>query len=401
MKKRLLEKINRFCSYLTDWENKREYYIKEFLPQIVDYNFSGLDSEARILFLEIREETNAEEWKNIINIIIKVKEEYKSILKNNFEKPFIKLQKEYKFEGFIHTTSFENFIKIYKNKKLYSRNYLENNHINFEDIANQDVVNKQKREHDYVRFYFRPKTPTNYRNEGIKCTKSLNKKNCIDLGNGILKDEEYNKQQSANPVVMIFNYSIAQNKNSKYKQSNKINQELVNSIQELKNWDLIFAEGKYENPILKEYEKPFRMAEFLYPNFIETNEIKKIVFRSKCDKERAIQLLGNDNRFIVDTSYFCNNYLYVKDYTLSRHATSLKFIIDYNIGNQLYTDNVTLKDYKHEIIVYKGNKKINNYQNPNFNEQYTQSIFLIEDNFDWDYMCYYINNFECIRMYND
>lgn len=200
---------------------------------------------------------------------------------------------------------------------------------------------------------------------------------------------------------MIFNYSIAQNKNCKFKQSNKMNQELVNSIQELENWDLIFAEGKYEDDIQKEYEKPFRMAEFLYPDFIETKEIKKIVFRSKCDKERAIQILGNDNRFIVDTNYFCNNYLYVKDYTLFRHATSLKFIIDYNIGNQLYKDNVTLKDYKHEIIVYKGNKKINNYQNPNFNEQNTQSIFLIEDNFDWDYMCYYINNFECIRMYND
>ena len=67
MKKRLLEKINRFCSYLTDWENKREYYIKEFLPQIVDYNFSGLDSEARILFLEIREETNAEEYYKYYN----------------------------------------------------------------------------------------------------------------------------------------------------------------------------------------------------------------------------------------------------------------------------------------------------------------------------------------------
>ena len=323
------------------------------------------------------------------------------MVKDNFNNFFIYLQKKYNFEGFFHTTSFENFINIYKTNKLYSRNYLKNNNINFEDIANQDVVTKQKKEHDYVRFYFRPKTPTNYRNEGIKCTKSLNKKNCIDLGNGIHKDEEYNKQQSANPVVMIFNYSIAQNKNCKFKQFNKMNQELVNSIQELENWDLIFAEGKYEDDIRKAYEKPFRMAEFLYPDFIETKEIKKIIFRSKCDKERAIQLLGNDNRFIVDTNYFYNNYLYVKDYTLSRHATSLKFIIDYNIGNQLCKDNVTLKDYKHEIIVYKGNKKVNNYQNPNFNEQYTQSIFLIEDNLDWDYMCYYINNFECIRMYND
>lgn len=401
MNTKLLEKIHKFCSYLKDWENKREYYIEEFLPQIIDYNFRGLDSNARVLFLEIWEETNAEEWNNIINIIIKVKEEYQTIIKNNFDNFFIDLQKKYNFEGFIHTTSFENFINIYKNRKLYSRNYLENNNINFEDIANQDVVNKQKREHDYVRFYFRPKTPTNYRNEGIKSTKSLNKTICVDLGNGTLKDEEYNNQQSANPVVMIFNYSIAQNENCKYKQSNKINQELVNSIQKLKNWDLIFAEGKYEDAIRKEYEKPFRMAEFLYPKFIETKEIKKIVFRSKCDKERAIHILGNDNRFTVDENYFCNNYLYVKDYTFSKNATSLKFVIDYNIGKQLYSDNVNLNDYKHEIIFYKGEKIINSYQNPNFNEKYTQSIFLIENNFDWDYMCYYINNFECIRMYND
>lgn len=323
------------------------------------------------------------------------------MVKDKFNDFFIYLQKKYNFEGFFHTTSFENFINIYKTNKLYSRNYLKNNNINFEDIANQDVVTKQRKEHDYVRFYFRPKTPTNYRNEGIKCTKSLNKKNCIDLGNGIHKDEEYNKQQSANPVVMIFNYSIAQNKNCKFKQFNKMNQELVNSIQELENWDLIFAEGKYEDDIRKAYEKPFRMAEFLYPDFIETKEIKKIIFRSKCDKERAIQLLGNDNRFIVDSNYFCNNYLYVKDYTLSRHATSLNICIEYNIGEQLYKDSVDIENYKHEFIFYKNGEKIKSYQDIKFNKKLAIANFLIKINFDWDYMCYYINNFECIRKDND
>lgn len=55
MNKDLINKIYEFTKYLEDYPNKKDYYIKEFLPEILDYNFTNLNKEARELFLEIRE----------------------------------------------------------------------------------------------------------------------------------------------------------------------------------------------------------------------------------------------------------------------------------------------------------------------------------------------------------
>ena len=81
MNKDLINKIYEFTKYLEDYPNKKDYYIKEFLPEILDYNFTNLNKEARELFLEIREQTNAAEWNNIIDIIIDVKENYDKIMR--------------------------------------------------------------------------------------------------------------------------------------------------------------------------------------------------------------------------------------------------------------------------------------------------------------------------------
>ena len=71
---KIINKIKKFCSYLTDWEEKKDYYVNDFLPQIMIPDFTGLSTEERSLFLEIYRETNAIEWKNLISTIIYIKE---------------------------------------------------------------------------------------------------------------------------------------------------------------------------------------------------------------------------------------------------------------------------------------------------------------------------------------
>lgn len=86
MNKELRSKIYEFTKYLKDWDNNKTYYVEELLPEILNYNFADLDKNARKIFLEIRDETNPQEWNNIINIIIQVKENYEQILQEEKNK---------------------------------------------------------------------------------------------------------------------------------------------------------------------------------------------------------------------------------------------------------------------------------------------------------------------------
>lgn len=100
MNKDLRNKIYEFTKYLKDWEYKKEYYIEEFLPEILNYKFTNLDKEAKQLFLEIREKTNASEWNNIINIIVDIKENYEDfLLKEKLKKIEEETQKRKRIEN--------------------------------------------------------------------------------------------------------------------------------------------------------------------------------------------------------------------------------------------------------------------------------------------------------------
>lgn len=383
MKQSIFKLFEEFCTYLDNWEEKKNYYINEFLPQIFDYNFKGLNQRARQLFLDIWKQTSLDEWKDGINIIVQIKENPNKLKYESLDKCLKILKSNYGFEGFIHSTNFDNFIKIIKSKELCSRDYLLKNGISFNDIANQNIVTQQENLRKYVRFYFRCKTPTYYRNEGIKSEKSLNKEN--------------NKAHSAIPVILIFNAEIAKNDNCRYKAQNRMNEQCKNSIFLLREyWDYIFQNDSisFINKNYKQFAK-YKMAEFLYPEKISTNYIVKIIFRSICDKERAIQILGDNPLFEVNDSYFCNNYLYPKEYSYKDNILS----IVYNLGKDLKRDNVTLNDYEHKVCLYKNNILVKEISD--FEFIYDNGQVIIPQSINFDYLCYYINNIECIRVNND
>lgn len=397
MKQSIFKLFEEFCTYLDNWEEKKDYYINEFLPQIFDFNFKGLNQRARQLFLDIWKQTSLDEWKDGINIIVQIKENPNKLKYESLDRCLKIFKSNYGFEGFIHSTNFDNFIRIMKSKELCSRDYLLKNGISFSDIANQNIVTQQENLRKYVRFYFRCKTPTNYRNEGIKSEKSLNKKDIYININQEIKEEENNKAHSAIPVILIFDAEIAKNDNCRYKAQNRMNEQCKNSIFQLREyWDYIFENDSisFINKNYKQFAK-YKMAEFLYPEKISTNYIVKIIFRSICDKERAIQILGENSLFDVDNSYFCNNYLYPKEYEYKNNILS----IIYNFGENLEKDNVTINDYEHKVCLFKHGiciKEISNFKFIYDNGQITIPQFI-----NFDYLCYYINNIECIRIYND
>ena len=378
--KKLLKYFEEFSEYLDDWDNKRSYYINELLPNLKDgYSFSELKSKrARELYNDIWKYSSSEEWLNFVNIIVKIKEGYAADL-------FTQLKEKYNFEGFIHTACFENFINIMQEKYLYCRN-LKKMHI---DTADNDVIsNTPDFIKNYVRFYWRPKTPTNYRNEGIKPKKILN-----------IKEWE---AHSPVPVIMIFNSCIAQKEGVNFSDGNCASKErnIIKNIKDTScfNWDYVFWDGvipNYENIHKITYTK---QAELLYPQKISTSYINKIVFRSVCDKERAEMILGRDPRYCVDSTYFENSFLYVKEYNFNTKTNTIT--ITYNKGECMYKYNVSISDYTHSfVVISKNNKKQKvNISKSSINEDEGAVQFKVPIDKESEYICYNIDDIECIRI---
>lgn len=68
-----------------------------------------------------------------------------------------------------HFTDVHNAVSIIQNRHLYSRTEAERQGLMQVDNASPTVIQQTHPEHlNYVRLYFRPRTPTQYRNEGIR-----------------------------------------------------------------------------------------------------------------------------------------------------------------------------------------------------------------------------------------
>ncbi|MFQ5342833.1 MAG: DarT ssDNA thymidine ADP-ribosyltransferase family protein [Anaerolineae bacterium] len=68
-----------------------------------------------------------------------------------------------------HFTDVQNAANIIQIGQLYSRTEVERLGLMQVDNASQDIIRQTRPEHlEYVRLYFRPRTPTQFRNEGIR-----------------------------------------------------------------------------------------------------------------------------------------------------------------------------------------------------------------------------------------
>ncbi len=101
-----------------------------------------------------------------------------------------------------HFSNINNVANILKTGKLYCRNSKELEKIDVHDNASPEVINcTDENKKKYVRFYFRPKTPTQYNNEGIRS------KNQID---------QYLHAHCPVPVFLVFDIDQILNKPNAY-----------------------------------------------------------------------------------------------------------------------------------------------------------------------------------------
>lgn len=336
----------------------RSEYLKYNNRKILEAHRNNIEQKKKIEAEEARKAIELAEQKERE---IQRRHEFKEIFERakQSKKIFINMLKtDYKFEGFHHYTDFINFLNIMNTGRLLSRN--EAQKCGFVDAAEQSVINKTLwKVKEYVRFYYKEKTPTLYDNEGIKVDNSM--------------------PHMPIPVLLLFNENIINNQliaftsgcgGSKYSKKT----DNIDTAMHF-DWETIFSRGRIpsdENSIMafgydtnKASVINKRNAEFLKHKEVDIKHIKKIIFRSPADKKRAILALGENKLFKVDSNKFNNhrNYLYDYDIVNNNGRYNINLIFNAEKNNYSHEIKITYKDGVSELVdITAPNKRIiNNY----------------------------------------
>ena len=233
-----------------------------------------------------------------------------------------------------HYTDVTNVIGILEKGKLYSRNHPENTMAN-ENAGREIITNTDPEVLNYVRFYFRPKTPTQYRNEGFLPKEA----------------RRYHDSNVPVPVFLVFEakdmLALDGAMFSEFGLSGE-KKELTNDINRFKNFDFekIYSDGYYNGENLT----PYRRAELVVQNECDLRYLKYICCRSNGEYITLCTLLKMQG---IYEKY--------KDIILVKENNDGFFF-----KKGIYVSNVTLKQDK-ALITYRNTYLANEY---NINVQY-------------------------------
>jgi hypothetical protein len=214
-----------------------------------------------------------------------------------------------------HFADLSNVASILKNEELLSRGAVRSRYADFVDSASPDIIDQtDERWINYVRFYFRPKTPTLYRNEGFrpKERRALGGAHCpapvyllFDLESIICRaDSLFSYGSLARPDVAIYSTGA----------------EFEQLPFDLVYHDSRFEKGERDDIIFH------RHAEVIVPESIDLESLRWIWCRSAAEFETLRHLLPADmwkkwrDKIGVRTDYnlFNREWVYVDHTTLSQ-----------------------------------------------------------------------------------
>jgi len=260
---------------------------------------------------------------------------------NQIRRTVKRLRRDYGFKGPLHFTDFLNLESIINLGYIYSRNFCNDRDIKFNDVADQKVIRHTKLDvQNCARFYYKEKTMTLYRNEGIKEDGSFPH---VPIPVYLLFDEE----------ILYLDHTIFADGNagSKYTTYGK-SYEFFNDIMD---WDTIFHRGPIyldEGPEKWEFKRK-RQAELLSTQPISLKYLRNIIFRCNADYKRACNLFGESDLYVVDRDMFNNERNFIKDYrieidnSINKRSLLLTFITNLPVDNHA----------KHEYKLFNMNNE--------------------------------------------
>ncbi|ARU59876.1 hypothetical protein CBW65_01490 [Tumebacillus avium] len=221
-----------------------------------------------------------------------------------------------------HYTDVNNAVEVLRNGVLLSRRQLETNGGMMTDNASPDVIGQTDGKwKDFVRFYFRPKTPTQYNNEGFRP----------------VAERRIGGAHCPVPIFFLFDSSrILTMEKSLFSAGSLAvqNPYVFCNASDFINlpFQKIYHNTWYDPTI--DYDIKFhRHAEVIVPQRCDLDHLKFIVCRSVAEKETLIQLLPNDvhekykNIIRIDgkSEFFHSYWTYVEKVNLEENSITFQF----------------------------------------------------------------------------
>lgn len=202
------------------------------------------------------------------------------VLRELSEQDWLKGNREWWPKYVFHYTDVRNAVEILKNGRLLCRSKLDEHQGMIVDNASRNVVaNTEDYVRDFVRLYFRPQTPTQYRNEGIRP-----------------KNMRMLESNCPVPIFFLFDSEdILTRADSQFSAGNLAAEgtSLCNTAEELEEFDFrkIYHVGRFQ-----QYEKAsiiyHRNAEVVVPAEMDLSSLRYIFCRSPAEKDTLLHLLS-------------------------------------------------------------------------------------------------------------
>lgn len=250
---------------------------------------------------------------------------FSEIIKKNSELPIpVKWWTKFAF----HYTDITNALSILQEGVLYSRLDAQSKHLMKNDNASYQVIDITSLDTlSYVRFYFRPLTPTQYNNEGYKHP-SL----------------RFSSDAKANvPIPIFFAFNLEKLLTDPKVMFSEMTQAGAGSPRFSGEehfarlpFEKIYSDGYVEDDIRK-----YRHAELLYPNsYPINNSLEAILCRNEFEQSMLLSLLrkSNEKLFykykpiikVCREKMFEKNGLFIQDINLDGNKISIMFANNYN-----------------------------------------------------------------------
>jgi len=273
---------------------------------------------------------------------------YANILNSDLVTKFLPYNCEWWKNYVYHFSDVNNIAKILETGNIYSRkmalqlNLMKNNNASIPVIDSTENDIK-----DYVRFYFRPLTPTQFHNEGIRA-----------------KEEIHTSHLAHCPVPIFLLFDIVkmldrEDSQFTYEGLASNNVDIYNTPNEFENapFKYIYHSGSY-NPETEYFIKKNRQAELIIPQQCDLNDLVLIVCRTNAEKETLVDLLPEnkvakyyDKIGIIKPeafqNMFINNYLIIESVELGLETVNVKFINPNFYNRRFY---IELSEITGEVI---------------------------------------------------
>ena len=294
-----------------------------------------------------------------------------------------------------HFSDIKNVASILNLGILKSRNAVLNAPtLNYNDNASLEVIAGTNQDvHNYVRFYFRPLTPTQYNNEGIKN----------------LDDANSNSAHCPIPVFLLFDTSILDDEHTLFTHESLASHyevTIFNGLEDLVNAPLnhIYHTGPIPQNE-RETVKKRRHAEVIIRNSCNLTHLKKIVCRTNAEKEYLLSMLNQNTKtnyenYVsvieeerINEMFFCKN-LMIKQVNFDNQQIKIYFNKTENINRRVIVKLLNKNTFEPIVNWDTGIQSFNTYLDVNHCLKLTLPINRIM-NFSETGIAVYIDNRLC------